>query len=53
MGCNTSRGATVVEPPEKPQERPPTATSTEETTAVETMDTDGKDLEQEKNESSS
>lgn len=53
MGCNTSRGATVVEPSQKPQERPKTAASIEETrTAVEAMDADGKDLEQEGNDSS-
>lgn len=52
MGCNASRGAAVVEPSEKPPERPTTATSTEETAAVEAVDADGKDLEQEENESS-
>lgn len=53
MGCNTSQGATVVDPSEKPQEKPKTATSTEEATAVETINTEDKDVEQEKNESSS
>lgn len=52
MGCNASRGAAVVEPSEKPPERPTTATSTEETAVVEAMDADVKDLEQEENESS-
>lgn len=53
MGCNTSRGAKVVDPSEKPQERPKTAASAEETAAVETIDADAKDVEQEENDSSS
>lgn len=54
MGCNTSQGAAVVEPSEKPQERPKTpASTTQEATAVEAVDAEGKDVEQEKNESSS
>lgn len=36
MGCNTSKGTTVVDPSEKPKERPKTATSTEETSPEET-----------------
>lgn len=35
MGCNTSRGAIVVDPSEKPEERPKTAASTEETSEKE------------------
>lgn len=35
MGCNTSRGATVVDPSEKPDERPKTATSTKEASTEE------------------
>lgn len=36
MGCNTSRGATVVDPSEKPEERPKTVASNEETPTEET-----------------
>lgn len=53
MGCNTSQGATVVDPSEEPQERPKTAASAEEATAVETIDAEDKDVEQEKNANSS
>lgn len=53
MGCNTSRGSKVVDPSEKPQERPKTATSTEESTAVEAIDANDKDVEEEQNEGSS
>lgn len=31
MGCNTSRGSTVADPSEKPEERPKTAASNKET----------------------
>lgn len=53
MGCNTSQGATVVDPSEKPQERPKMAAPPEEATAVETVDSEDKDVGQEKNDSSS
>lgn len=53
MGCNTSRDAAVAEPSEKPQERPKTAASAEEATAVEAIDAEDKDVEQEKKENSS
>lgn len=36
MGCNTSRGAKVVDPSERPEERPKTATSTKEASTEET-----------------
>lgn len=52
MGCNTSRGATVVDPSEKPEERPKTATSTKEVSTEETNGTTEKDKD-EKTESSS
>ncbi|AWP01908.1 putative retinoblastoma-like protein 2-like [Scophthalmus maximus] len=46
MGCNTSRGITVVDPSEKPEERPQTATSTEEASAGETNGTADKDKDE-------
>lgn len=45
MGCNTSRDSTVVDPSEKPEERPKTAASTTEAPAVETNGTTNKDTE--------
>ena len=52
MGCNTSRGTTVVDPSEKPDERPKTATSTKEGSTEETNGTVDKDKD-EKTDSSS
>lgn len=53
MGCNTSQGAAVVDPSEKPEDRPETAPSSENATAVETIAAEDKDVEPEENESSS
>lgn len=47
MGCNTSRGTKVVDPSEKPKERPKTATSTKETSAEEANGTTEKDKDEE------
>lgn len=52
MGCNTSRGATVVDPSEKPEERPKTAASAKEAAVEETSGTTDK-VEVEKIEDSS
>ena len=52
MGCNTSRGTTVVDPSEKPEERPKTATSTKEAAEEEANGTTEEDKD-EKLESSS
>lgn len=46
MGCNTSRGAKVVDPTEKPEERPKTATSTKEASTEETPGTADKDKDE-------
>lgn len=51
MGCNTSQGATVVDPSEKPEERPKTATSIKEVSAEETNTRD--EAKDEKTEGSS
>lgn len=51
MGCSTSRGTIVVDPAEKPEERPKTAASTTEACAEETNGTTDKDKD-EKTESS-
>lgn len=52
MGCNTSRGATVVDPSETPEDRPKTATSTKQAPAEETNGTTEKEKD-EKTKSSS
>lgn len=52
MGCNTSRDATVVDPSEKPEERPETAASTNEASVEENNGTTDK-VEVEKIENSS
>lgn len=52
MGCNTSRGSTVVDPSEKPQDRPKTAASTKEASTEETGGAADK-AQDEKTESSS
>ncbi|GLD58189.1 retinoblastoma-like protein 2 isoform X1 [Lates japonicus] len=46
MGCNASRGTTVVDPSEKPEERPKTATSTKEASAEESNGTTNKDKDE-------
>lgn len=46
MGCNTSRGTTVVDPSEEPGERPKTATSTEAASTEETNGTTNKDKDE-------
>lgn len=52
MGCNASRGSTVVDPSEKPEERPKTAASTQEASTEDTGGAADKDQD-EKPESSS
>lgn len=45
MGCNTSRDVQVVDPSNKPEERPKSAASNKEATAEESNGTPTKDKE--------
>lgn len=46
MGCSSSRGAEVVDPSEKPEDRPKTASSTEEASPEDVSGKEDKDKDE-------